>query len=158
MVEFDSAQMANLTVFDLSTNLIAGLGTSTQSKLERLAKTSTLSLNLFENPLQCSCDTIGFLQWQKIIRVAIYKRDYYKCICKDEEVQLDTLSEIWRKLQLECSIRLIVGISAGSVAFVSVVIAVSVRAYRHKWDIHFLVLQFVIKKKKLSGVEQNLRV
>ena len=83
----------------------------------------------------------------------------YRCEYKNEIIQLvaENFDKILSDLDFLCSTKLILAISAGLVSFVAVVAALSICIHRHKWDIRFLILQFVIKRKAMyQELDQEL--
>ena len=100
--------------------------------MDLLTKTSNLTLNLYGNPLQCSCDTLDFLKWLKATKVEIFQLNKYACFYREGIVKLDCLDKILAERNLQCSATLIIGVFAGAITFLAVVFAISVCFYGNK--------------------------
>ena len=148
LVEFAFTHMINLRTFDLSNNLMSSLELYTRNDLDKVAKKSNLTVNLYGNPLQCSCSTHDFLHWMECTLVHIYNLNEYVCLYDGKVVQLNNLDEILAELDFLCSTKLILTVAASLVSFLIIVIAISICINRHKWDIRFFVLHFVMRGKK----------
>ena len=68
-------------------------------------------------------------------------------------------SKTWRELlkmmDAQCSVNLIVKVSAGLVALAIVAIAVSFVLYRHKWDVKFFCLRFITDRKAYMELQET---
>ena len=58
-------------------------------------------------------------------------------------------------LNYQCSLNLIAKVSAGLMAFLIVVIALSVFLYRHKWDVRFFCLRFITDRKAYQELQET---
>ena len=55
----------NLMSIDLSYNQFARIPVRLYNILDENAQNQTIYLNISNNPIQCTCDTLEFLQWMK---------------------------------------------------------------------------------------------
>ena len=149
LIEFNISLMNKLSVLDLSYNLFSHIPPPTRINIDKLTLALNISLSLYGNPLQCYCNTLDFLEWLIVTKVSIVDITNYNCYYDNKVVQLETenADKIRKDLRFICSTKVILAVSAGMVSSAIVVIAASIFVYRHKWDIRFFVLQFVIKRK-----------
>ena len=154
VIRFQISHMRNLQFLDLSENLLSQLDTKFQSELESVKHNSpNFTVNMLGNPFQCSCETRSFLDWidQKQSMFSHYEE--YTCVYQNNPVLFKNMSKLLDTLSYQCSLIMIVKVSAGLIAFLIVVVALSVFLYRHKWDVRFFCLRYVTNRKAYQEYE-----
>ena len=144
--------MHYLHMLDLSNNPIIRIDTNEQAQLEKLKLISkNLTVNMFENPFQCSCDNIQFLRWMLRNEVLFWNFRQYSCQHNNVTVTFNSMYSVLNKLDYHCSLEVIVKTTAVLLAFLIVVVAISVFLYRHRWDVRVLLHQVHRQKKCIPG-------
>ena len=142
------SQMHNIKLLDLSDNLISQFDQQFQDDIDSLKLLSTnFTINLMRNPIQCSCETHHFLRWMYQRRFMFIQFDEYTCLHQRELIIFANINRLLETLDYQCSENLIVKVSAGLLAFIIFVVAISVFLYRHKWDVKFFCLRFITDRK-----------
>ena len=148
LIEFDQSHFNRLEMLDLSSNLLIQLDADTRGVLMNLFTTCVnLSLNVFGNPLQCSCESLGFLKWLKLNknRVAYYENT--TCLFDNILHNFTGMDDLVNRLDFDCSKPLAM-IVTGSLFGITVLgIFLSVFLYRHRWDIRYFLLKLSQKGK-----------
>ena len=153
-IRFQISHMMNLQFLDLSDNLLSQLDTQFQSELETVKNHSpNFTVDMLGNPFQCSCDTRSFLNWIYQKRSMFSHYEEYTCVYQNNPFLFKNMSKLLDTLSYQCSLIMIVKVSAGLIAFLIVVIALSVFLYRHKWDVRFFCLRYVTNRKAYQEFE-----
>jgi len=150
--DIDISHMRKLTSLNISHNLLTTLYSSKTDELTTIFQSTTpngnLSIDLTGNPLQCSCDTLPFLQWISSNRNHMINFMNYLCLFNQSYVtfsHLDTF--ILFELQYECSRQLAVVVSATLVSLILVLITVSICMYRYRWEVRYWCLWLTQRSK-----------
>ena len=157
-VKFNMNHMNNLTVLDLSHNLFTQLDSQARNQLDTLVNLpnrAKLKLHIYDNPLVCSCDNLHFLEWLNARKSTIefVYEDMITCMFNGSLVSLSSLhSDILPHLELECHVKmwLIASVSAFSVLIVT--LALSVCAYRHRFEITYLFYKLIWERKRFQEI------
>ena len=144
-VNFKFSHMVNLSHLDLSENLMALLDLNTQNTINRL-KSNNLSVNLFGNPLQCSCDMLSFLEWMDQSRHIFLKFESYSCTYRASIANFSQFDKIFEELNFECSLQFLLRMSVALMITLVLIITVAIALYRYRWEVKFLCLKFVVEK------------
>ncbi|XP_071174734.1 toll-like receptor 2 [Mytilus edulis] len=145
--------LQNLESLDLSNNLISSIGETLRSKLDKVVISNhSLILNLNNNALVCSCDTLDFLLWFAKTKVTFTNGDNYNCTMSDgKQAQLKEVIKNTAKYFSDCkaTIWLQVGIILVGSAF-GIFIPLSL-LYNYRWKI----ILYMYRKVR-HVVEKNL--
>ena len=144
-VNFKFSHMVNLSHLDLSENLMALLDRNTQDTINKL-KSNNFSVNLFGNPLQCSCDMLSFLNWMDQSRHIFLKFKSYSCTYKTSIANFSQFDKILEELNFECSLQFLLRVSIALMITLVLIFTVAVALYRYRWEVKFLCLKFVVEK------------
>ena len=146
--------MRNLKFLDLSENQVSQLNNELQNDIDTVKSHSpNFTINMLGNPIQCSCETRLFLWWMYNRRSMFHRFENYHCIHNGAVETFKNMTELLKSMDFQCSENLIVKVSAGLLAFLIVVIAVSVFLYRHKWDVRFFCLRYITNRKAYQEFE-----
>ena len=155
-ISFKFAHMNKLLAIDLSNNRLSRVNSEAQTELNLLKlKHVNLTVNMSGNPFECSCDTISSLQWIILHRNMFWNFDRYNCFHRGTMVEFSNLDSVLHNLEFQCSINVIIGWSTGMLAFVVLIVAISVCLHRHKWDIRFFCIKFVTRRNKHRAIEES---
>ena len=153
-IQFQISHMKKLQFLDLSDNLLSQLDTTFQSELESVKHHSpNFTVDMLGIPFQCSCETRSFLVWIYHKQSMFSRYDEYTCIYQNNPFIFKNMAQLLNTLNYQCSGIIIVKVSAGLLAFLIFVIAVSVFLYRHKWDVRFFFLRYVTNRKAYQEFE-----
>jgi len=154
-IEFKFDHMSRLQYLDLSDNLIADLNDSLRMTFSTMFKAngSKLKLNLNGNPLQCSCQTLNFLQWLQLNRHQMNTFGTYTCLYSNTYVAFSRLSDyILVDLAYECSTKTAVIVSGSLLGLVLLLVAVSACCYRHRWEIRYACLKWTRQGQRYQQI------
>ena len=154
-LDFSFSHMHRLSKLDLSFNLISNMNDSlleTISKMFR-ANGSKLKLNLSGNPLQCSCQTLNFLNWMDSNKERLDDFEKYLCMYPKEYVPFTKLSNyIIASLIFECSMRTTVIVSGSLLGLGLLLLATSVCCYRHRWEVRYTFLRLTQRGQRYQQI------
>ena len=153
LINFKFTHMKNLTLLDLSRNLLDQLDRETRMAIVNV---SNLTVDLTDNPLLCSCLTLDFLEWLREESGHLKNWEEYDCTFGKQQVSLSKLDNlILPKLQKECHSK--EWVIASSVVLVGVILllVVSFVFYRHRFEIRYLCLRLVIKRREHQALEER---
>ncbi|XP_052105616.1 toll-like receptor 4 [Mytilus californianus] len=112
--------------------------------LDGLSKNTFFTVNLRNNALQCTCNTLTFLKWISKTKVDLLLND--KCTLEDGAiVSLNPIDSIIQQLQKECIsyTNLTIALSIGLVIILAVLILALV--YKYRWKLRYM---FYLAKSK----------
>ncbi|KAK7115736.1 toll-like receptor 3 [Littorina saxatilis] len=97
-------QHHNLSVLDLSHNVITHLEAEDRHAIDRLAlsRAQPFFLHLHGNPLACTCDTLLFIRWLSETRALLDQGGNYTCVSDDGSLQstlavIGNVDFVWRR-------------------------------------------------------------
>ena len=155
LMDFQISHMKHIQVIDVSDNLVSQFNQKLQDDLDALRRSSpNLTLNLLGNPIQCSCETLSSLWWMYNRQSMFVSFDDYTCIQNGEVTKFENIGQLLNTLDYQCSLNLIVKVSASLLATLVIIIAVSIFLYRHKWDVRFFCLRFIADRKAHLELEE----
>ena len=155
LIDFQISHMKHMQAIDISDNLLSQFNQQLQDDLDALRQSSpNLTVNLLGNPIQCSCETLSSLWWMYHRRSMFASFEDYTCIQNNEVTKFKKIRKLLNTLDYQCSLNLIVKVSASLLATLIVVIAVSIVLYRHKWDVRFFCLRLIADRKAHLELEE----
>ena len=153
--------MNTLGILDLSVNLISDLSEYFQGQLEYTgSQYPDIKLFIHGNPLSCSCDFIGILNWLQTTNVTVQNLSTLSCANSSASIpQIETeklvksCNNILSRLRNSLTI-------ATSASLLAIIIIVSLVAYKQRWKIawHMYTLKrklFKIKDNALAEIEDE---
>ena len=156
LMNFQISHMTNIQKIDISNNLLSQFNQQIRDDLDTLKHSSpNFTLNLLGNPIQCFCETLSFLKWMYHRQAMFVRFGDYSCIHDGEVISFKNMKPLLDKMDFTCSLNLIAKVSAGLLAFVICVTAISVFLYRHKWDVRFFCLKFIASRKSFQELLEN---
>lgn len=148
-IQFEFSHMELLKTLDIANNLITNLNSEVLDELVMLHEKSNLSINLFGNPIQCSCESVPFLRRIESNPRLFLDVASYSCLYRETFVTFDQLSfYILPDLFLRCSSHLFLVVSAVLFGITVIVLATSIFLFRHRWDIRYFCLRLTTQRKK----------
>ena len=155
-VNFKISHLKNIQIIDLSENLISQFDQQLQVDIDSLkVRSPNFTINMQGNPIQCSCETHTFLWWMYHKRSMFEHFNEYTCFYNNKIMNFKNMSKLLDTLDFQCSSNLIVKVSAGLLAFVIFVVALSFFLYRHKWDVKFFCLRFITNRKAYQELQET---
>ncbi|XP_052076287.1 toll-like receptor 4 [Mytilus californianus] len=149
-LSFQISHMQNLSHLDLSKNRFSSLNSTARGQLETIIKSNpNLTLNLIDNPLICSCDTIQFIKWMLQTKIKFTKLQSYKCKLYNGNTELlKEPKRVYEILEKKCSsyTALLVVLSIFVIFFVLILLCGLV--YRHRWKLR---LMYYMTKNKYQN-------
>ena len=154
-LDFEISHMKYIQLIDVSDNLVSQFNKTIRDDLDTLRQSSpNLTLNLLGNPIQCSCETLSSLRWMYQRQSMFIRFEDYTCIQNGEVTKFKSIGQLLITLDYQCSLSLIVKVSASLLAILIVVIAFSLFLYRHKWDVRFFCLKFIANRKAYQELDE----
>nr|UCK81505.1 Toll-like receptor 6 [Arenicola marina] len=156
-VEFSLADLKHLKHLNLMSNLLSGFDGQTMDEISELLQSrssnESIQIDLRSNPLICSCDTLGFMEW-----VARYQDggiqfigiEQYQCTYYGHLTSLLHLDRMIREMRLSCAKAAIIISVCVSLAASILAIVLAVCCRRHRWDIKYFFLNLSIWRKAHS--------
>lgn len=120
-------ELMNIQYLNLASNDITFLEETTRKELDGFYKKNNFTLNLSENPFQCTCENLEFLSWIKTSAVVDRTNKNYHCDFNGQIKDIQTTAIEDTKNFCAARTRLIrkICVIAGSAVFVIIIIAVS---------------------------------
>ncbi|XP_067682638.1 toll-like receptor 4 [Haliotis asinina] len=137
-LEFKITHMTNLKYLNLSSNEISTLDHMFMSQLDLISKTSVLKVDLSDNPLICSCETLHFIQWMTQRKGLFINQHLYKCSEDSGWLYKENVFEILLQLQQKCisHFGLAMGMLVSITSFICILFASIL--YRYRWKLRYL--------------------
>ena len=101
-ITFNASRLINLNIFDMRNNSVESLDEFSRWNLDSLLQmrtsrenytkqnsTSTLLIDLRENPFSCKCDSLQFIKWFVASPIFTTTRQHYHCQADGKEIQMD---------------------------------------------------------------------
>lgn len=156
LLEFNIAHMANLSFIDLSANLLDQLDDSTRSRMDQLASKNMFNVDLTDNPLQCSCETLPFLKWVPQTNVHLKDWGKYICMYNGQLTELIQLKEvILPKLTIECQSKAWLNASAAVLVLLCFLLAILSVLYRYRFEIKYCCARFVTRRREYQKMMEQ---
>ena len=141
-ITFDFRSLKQLRLLNLSHNNIMSLSNGNM-KIFDLFANGQLTIDLSENDLLCSCETLQFLKWMNSRKRGnyIYFSNYESYFCtfpNSTRIMFDDIERMLIQLEKECSsyTGIIAGCIVASMAFLFSIITGSL--YRYRWKLRYI--------------------
>ncbi|XP_056020883.1 toll-like receptor 4 [Ostrea edulis] len=138
-VSFDLSSSLKLREIDLSFNKIVKLDSASMKNLDFPRKTR-LSINLANNPLVCTCQSLGFLEWMKeSLNKHFLDQDKYTCsFSNSTKTTLGDLDQVISTLKRECKSYTTLVVAVTVILLVTIVCFSLAIMYRYRWKLRYL--------------------
>ena len=152
-LDFEFSHMLMLRSFDVSNNLLTSLNDTVADKLSTVFLSKNVSgskfmMDLTENPLVCSCDTLSFLKWLDAKQKHFVNFANYSCWFNNTYLRFARLrQDIVQPLSFQCSRRLAVIIASIFCGFGILLVAISICLYRYRWEARYFCLWLTHRSK-----------
>ncbi|VDI53585.1 toll-like receptor 13 [Mytilus galloprovincialis] len=152
-ITFDFEHLTDLKLVDLSNNRIKSFSHKSMEILSVLMENKNFSLNLENNNLQCTCDTIIFLSWMQQNLLHFVNNNLYKCQFKDGSVVvLNDLNTIITRLERQClSLTGVIVCTSLGILITCIIIAIKL-VYRNRW---IVLYYYYLKKSKNRNTSES---
>ncbi|CAG2248293.1 unnamed protein product [Mytilus edulis] len=154
---FDMSSLVNLHILDLKNNKIKYLSDQSRMELDKVFKNNgNAKIDLSNNPLQCSCFTLPFLNWMRLSQKHFINYTQFRCTFENGSFSKpNSFEEVLLNLQRDCTnhLYLIISVSFSVLAFIAVLSAV---IYRHRWKLRYLFYTAKLKYTSHRNMEENL--
>ena len=158
--EQNMTHLIHLELLDLSFNKLTSLSEATRLALNQLEAhpefrtTKHLSLNLEGNPLQCTCLSLGFLNWMANTRLILVNLPKYRCMYSNtkEGDMSKGIRQIVDSMETECIgwKWLIFSLLGLSLYFSTVTIVTCCYRYRHY--IRYVLVRMHMRRERLDAL------
>ncbi|XP_064606231.1 toll-like receptor 4 [Liolophura sinensis] len=142
--------LKRLVSLDLSKNAFAYLDTSEINDLEMIARNRPIKVNLAQNPLVCSCESLPFLKWASSLQenITLDKFNSMSCLAPNGTVQfhLSDLKNIVRELDVRCASYVGLMISLSLALLTTVLVVSGGLMYRFRWRLRYIYHIHVLRK------------
>jgi hypothetical protein len=147
--------MKNLKFLGLSYNLFSTINADVLKTFTAIISRqgSKFQINLNGNPIECSCNTLGFLRWIQQYKGNLQNFTNYSCLHKGQYVEFSRLSDhILIDLEFECSMKLALIVAGSLLGVVLLLVASSIVFYRHRWEIRYTCLKLTQRGRRYQMV------
>ena len=158
--EPNMTHLIHLELLDLSFNKLTSLSETTRLALNQIEAhpefrtTKHIFLNLEGNPLQCTCLTLGFLNWMANTRLTLLNLPKYRCLYSNtkEGDMSKGITQIVTTMETECGGNnwFIFSLTALFLYFTMVTIATCCYRYRHY--IRYILLRMRMRRERLDAL------
>ncbi|XP_063436294.1 toll-like receptor 4 [Mytilus trossulus] len=155
-ITFDTSHLLSIKILDLSDNSITHFNETIINAITTLFKATYLKIDLTNNMLQCSCNTVKFLRWVLDHNNRFLNKERYMCKLENGNIaNLTSLKETVNQIKKECSSysTLIVCVSVG--IFAAILILCSGLIYRHRWTLRYMYYTTKSKYYRYKPVEMD---
>ncbi|CAG2205669.1 unnamed protein product [Mytilus edulis] len=155
---FDMTSLVNLEILNLKNNKIKYLSDQSIKELEKVFKNNVnITIDLSNNPLQCSCFTFPFLNWMRLRHKHFINFMQFRCEYENGSFSMpNSFEDVILILQRDCTnhFYLIISVAFTVLAFVAVLSAAVI--YRHRWKLRYLFYTAKLKYTSHRNIEENL--
>ncbi|XP_052063369.1 toll-like receptor 2 [Mytilus californianus] len=130
-------RLEKLESLDLSGNLITSIDGKIRLWMDKMILSNrSLLLNLNNNALVCSCDTLGFLLWFAQTKVTFYNGDTYNCtMSNDKQAVLREVIQNTKKNFSDCKSTMWLHVGIVLVASTFCILIPLIVIYNYRWKI-----------------------
>ena len=146
-LDFDMDQMVNLSYLDVSANLLTQLDQHYTNNLNSISTYRYFTINLKDNPLACSCESLHFLRWIMYTYVTIDHWKNYTCTYNRKLKYIGDIENMVNDLAIECYSNQWLVISSVTFCCVALIVAIIFVLYRHKFEIKVCCLKLTYQWK-----------
>ncbi|XP_062579907.1 toll-like receptor 4 [Saccostrea cucullata] len=138
-VTFDLSAALKLQSIDLSSNKIVMLDSKSMDFLDA-SREKQLSIQMSNNPLQCTCRSIEFLKWMKASSNKNFvDREKYTCVFTDgKKIEMRNLAHIILSLELQCASFTTTIVIVTIILLVTIILVSIAIMYRYRWKLRYL--------------------
>ncbi|CAG2205667.1 unnamed protein product [Mytilus edulis] len=106
---FDMSSLVNLHILDLKNNKIKYLSDQSRMELDKVFKNNgNAKIDLSNNPLQCSCFTLPFLNWMRLSQTHFINYTQFRCTFENGSFSKpNSFEEVLLNLQRDCTNHLV---------------------------------------------------
>ncbi|XP_033746771.1 toll-like receptor 4 [Pecten maximus] len=143
------SHMTNLKYLDLSHNQLSELSDQNRRHIDTITKTGNLTINLSNNRLQCSCQTLPFMRWVNLNKKVFKRFHTYKCSFDNHtSVSFSDLDTVLQQLEKDCTSY--IGLIAGLLSAIVFCLAILVCGllFRYRWKLRYL---YYLTKNRYRG-------
>ncbi|OWF41429.1 toll-like receptor 4 [Mizuhopecten yessoensis] len=153
--DLELKHMTNLQHLNISHNQLYKLSKYDRVQIDSL-KRSNLTVNLYGNQLQCSCETLDFLKWLDDNKAMFNNFRNYDCrFPNDSSTTFWNFENVLIELKKNCYdyTGLIAGITSAIVLAIS--LTVSGIVYRYRWKLRYLYYMAKTRYKGYTSLKTN---
>ncbi|XP_076071675.1 toll-like receptor 4 [Mytilus galloprovincialis] len=126
--------MKNLEILDISWNQILYLSPNGMQLLDN-SFTTNVSINMLNNPLHCSCDSVTFFEWiQKHSKHFLHFKNY-TCSYKGDIYEINTAT---MRLKKDCASYIEVVVLSVILIITFIAVVCTLLVYRFRWKLRYL--------------------
>lgn len=143
----DISSLSNLKFIDLRFNRLQSLPVGVTKHLDTISKQHPVSIDLSDNKLLCTCNSIVFIRWLVHSKVEFLNIDKYYCAFENTTIRVfnESRKEILAQLEKDCKSYL--GIIVGSSTSSGIILAflISYMVYTYRWKLRYIYYMAKIK-------------
>ncbi|XP_033761363.1 toll-like receptor 4 [Pecten maximus] len=131
--------MEKLQYLDLSDNQLPYLDPSSMSEINNLLARTNLSIDLSNNPIQCSCEKLEFLRWMVTNKRVFSKFEKYQCsFSNGTTVSFHNHDSPLVELEVRCASYVPLIVCVVTAIVLSLSVAIGGLVYRYRWKLRYL--------------------
>ena len=135
----DISHMVNLTHLDIHSNYLEKLSVEMRNNLSKIADHKDLSVNLFDNNLECNCDNLEFFEWFESSNIHFTDSADYTCLDNTRKwVPIGNVKELIYKLRKKCSSYTVLITICSVVLGLFLVLFIFGIVYRYRWKLRYI--------------------
>ncbi|XP_061173705.1 toll-like receptor 4 [Saccostrea echinata] len=153
-VTFDMSAASKLRSIDLSSNKIVMMDSKSMDFLDA-SREKQLFIQMSNNPLQCTCQSMEFLKWMKESSNKYFvDRENYTCTFTDgKKIELRHLEQIITSLERQCTSFTTTIVIVTIILLVTIIFVTSAIMYRYRWRLRYL---YYAGKRSYKGYSRIL--
>ncbi|XP_060560737.1 toll-like receptor 4 [Ruditapes philippinarum] len=152
-LSIDLSTFVQLKYIDISYNRLHSIESSVRSDLSRFSR---VEMDLSNNHLLCTCDTIPFLKWLFHSDIKFVNTKNYYCSLDGNSVNMYNGSNLsLSKLEEGCKSYHEIIVASSTVGSFIIAILVSYGVYRNRWKLRYLFYMARIKLDKAKVENEN---
>ncbi|CAL1538849.1 unnamed protein product [Lymnaea stagnalis] len=135
------SDMKNLTLLNLTSNSVRQLSSDVRRSIDDLLRGKVpIRVDLSDNPIDCTCNNIEFLEWLAAKTEVFGEYDNYRCLREDGSVLVvrDGYSSVLQVLRRECSSNRVLFVIILAATVLALAVIVGLVFYRYRWTIRYL--------------------
>lgn len=146
------SHMQKLSFVDLSNNQITTLDATFCSSLQTIIlKNKFIQINLYKNPLKCSCEEYKFMQWVNKYRDHFLQLSKYECVSPNSSsLSFQNLDHIITSMEMFCATYFNLIVVLTIILFVIVTIIIGAILNRYRWRLRYL---YFLAKRRYTEVQ-----
>ena len=155
-IKFSIQNLDNLTLLDLSQNLISYFDSQTIAEFKSFSNGQNLSIDLSGNPIVCACTALHFITWMMESPIRFIKLRNTQCSLGDTIISLQKISrKELQRAKVQCQGRAYIIWCSVTLCISFLILATAFCIYRHRWDVKYFCLNLRQYRKLKQTIDDR---